>query len=381
MKTLKLIGMAPLVLLAANTFAQGSDDRAVPRSSGGGSSSSAGDRHSGGGGGTSSSSAGSGSGSSANQSGGRYDSFIPDAATRRPRPGTGSGTRDHYGNDRSHYNSYPYSTYYYDPYAYSWGYRPYSRYGYGLGYGYYDYGFSYGDYWGYYPSYGYRSYRYRSGNVAQLRTLVEPNKARVYVDGYYAGIADDFDGLFQRLNVSPGRHDITFRLDGYKSHTFSVYANRDQTLKLRWDLTKGSGETTESIGYDNDGDRDRDREDRDIDEREDREDRDAGRADREERDRSREVDSDAARERGERRYQPPTDREGRFGEVLFEIQPADASVYVDGEFFGKAAQLARVELPEGRHRIEIVRPGYKTEEAEVEAGRESRKVVVRLERR
>ena len=380
MKTLKFIHMAPLVLLAANGFAQGSDDKAVPRSSGGGSSSSAGERHSGGSGGASSSSAGSGGSASAGSSqGGRYDSFIPDAATRRPRPGTGSGSRDRSGNDRDRYNGYPYSSYYYDPYVYSWGYRPYSRYGYGLGYGYYDYGYSYGDYWGYYPSSGYRSYRYRSGNVAQLRTLVEPAKARVYVDGYYAGIADDFDGLFQRLNVSPGRHDITFRLDGYKSHTFSVYANRDQTLKLRWDLSKGSGETTESIGYDNGSDR----EDRDLDDREDREaralDRDADRdAAREERDPSREVDSDPARDR---KYQPPTDRAGRIGEVFFEVQPVDASVYVDGEFFGKAAQLARVELPEGRHRIEIVRPGYKTEETEVEVGRESRKVVVRLERR
>ena len=33
--------------------------------------------------------------------------------------------------------------------------------------------------------------------------LVDPAEARVYVDGYYAGTVDDFDGLFQRLNVSP----------------------------------------------------------------------------------------------------------------------------------------------------------------------------------
>jgi hypothetical protein len=369
MKKQLLIATVPMVLFAANGFAQG-DDRAVPRGSGGGSSSSAGERHTGGSSGSSSSS--SSAGSDRSYSGGSQDSYIPDAATRRPRPGSGSGRRNEWGGnggDRDRYNGYPNSYYYYDPYSYSWGYRPYSRYGYGYGYGYSDYGYSYGDYWGYYPSYGYRSYRYRSGNVSQVRTLVEPAKARVYVDGYYAGIADDFDGIFQRLNVSPGRHEITFRLDGYKSHTFSIYANRNQTLKLRADLAKGAGDTRESIGYENPG-REEDVDD-EADERADSRDR---------RDPSREVDAQQDSTR-DRRYVPPTDRQGGLGEVFFEIEPADASVYVDGEFFGKASQLARVELPEGRHRIEVVRPGYKTEETEVEVGRDGKKVVVRLERR
>lgn len=293
MKTLKLIGMVPLVLLAAATsFGQG-DDRAVPRSGGSSAGSDAGSRHSGG-----SSSASSSSGSSSSDRGGSswssgdQSSRSSDAAARRPRPGTGSGTRDRYGNDRDHYRSYPYSSYYYDPYYYSWGYgrRPYGLYGYG--YGYYDYGYSYGDYYGYYPSSYYRSYRYRSGNIAQIRTLVEPAKTRVYVDGYYAGIVDDFDGLLQRLNVSPGRHEITLKLEGYKSHTFAIYANRDQTLKLRWDMERGSGETRDTAA---DYDRVVSRDDDDSD---DKEDRDSARV---ERDRSREVDADTE----ERRYTPP----------------------------------------------------------------------------
>jgi hypothetical protein len=375
MKSLKLAGLIPLVLVSATAFAQG-DNRAVPRGSGGGSSSDGGSRTTGGS--ASSSSSGSGSsassGGSSSSSSGRNESYVPDSARTRPRPGTGSGTRDRYGNDGGRYRGYPNSYYYYDPYAYSWGYRPYSRYG----YGYSDYGYSYGDYYGYYPSYGYGTYRYRSGNISQIRTLVEPNKARVYVDGYYAGTADDFDGIFQRLNVSPGRHEISLRLEGYNSHTFSVYAGREQTVKLRWDMVKGSGETRDSIGDDAE-DRDRDRDDRDLDRDEDRSsdvDRDRrfeGSA-RIERDRSREVDSDR-----EPRYTAP--RDSRMGVVQFEIEPADASVYVDGEFFGKASQLSRVELPEGRHRIEVVRPGYKTEETEIELDRDAKKVVVRLERR
>jgi hypothetical protein len=370
MKTSKIIGVVPLVLISAAAFAQGGDDRAVPRGSGGGSSASsdAGSRHSGGSssssssGSSASSNSGSGSGSSAS-SGGSYSnqSRSSQAAARRPRPGTGTGDRGRYGRSGDRYYGYPNSYYYYDPYIYSWGYPGSRAYGlYGYGYGYYDYGYSYGDYYGYSP-YG-RSYRYRTGYVAQLRTLVEPAKARVYVDGYYAGIVDDFDGLFQRLNVSPGRHDITFRLEGYKSHTFSIYASPDQTLKLRWDMVRGSGETSESTGDAYEG-----RSSRDPDE-----DRDSAR---DSVDRNR--DADAERDRA---YVPPS-RSAERGELQLDIVPADASVYIDGEFYGKASQVTRLELPAGRHRLEVVRPGYKTDETEVDIDRETRRVTVKLERR
>lgn len=372
MKMSRLAGVVPLVLISAAGFAQ-DDNRAVPRGSGGGSD--AGARHTG-----SSSQGGSSASSSSGNSGGQSaapgnyaGAGVPDAAGRRPRPGTGTGNRGRGGEayEGGRYNSYPYSNYYYDPYYYSygWGYPRYGRYG--SYYGYYDYGFYYGDYYGYAPGYTSRGYRYRAGNVAQLRTLVEPAKTRVYVDGYYAGIADDFDGLLQRLNVSPGRHDITLKLEGYTSHTFSVYANRDQTLKLRWDMVRGSGETRDSIGEER-ADRDR------------RDDQDAR-----DRDRDRERDMDRDRDRAERpretdlerERRAPAPRDGARGEVVFEVDPPDASIYVDGEFYGKASQMTRVELAAGTHRIEVVRPGYRTEETEVQVDGDTRKVVVRLERR
>ena len=41
-----------------------------------------------------------------------------------------------------------------------------------------------------------------------MRFDVKPNDASVYVDGYYAGVVDDFDGAFQRLRTAPGGHEI-----------------------------------------------------------------------------------------------------------------------------------------------------------------------------
>ncbi len=62
----------------------------------------------------------------------------------------------------------------------------------------------------YYPRYYYDYNAYPER--ASLRIQADPPQAEVYVDGYYAGIVDDFDGLFQRLHVAPGTHEITLRL-------------------------------------------------------------------------------------------------------------------------------------------------------------------------
>jgi hypothetical protein len=54
--------------------------------------------------------------------------------------------------------------------------------------------------------------------------------------------------------------------------------------------------------------------------------------------------------------------------LLLEVVPDDASVWIDDEFRGLARDLARVALPPGRHRIEVVRPGFRTATEEVDLG-------------
>ena len=122
----------------------------------------------------------------------------------------------------------PLRSYYY-PYYY--GYRPGFSFGLGLGYPYYHgaYGYPYyggysGDsYGGYYP-YGYGSPGYGGGGYAVrggyneyggVRIKGAPRNAEVYVDGGYAGIVDDYDGVFQRLDLEPGAHEIEIRTAGH----------------------------------------------------------------------------------------------------------------------------------------------------------------------
>jgi hypothetical protein len=46
--------------------------------------------------------------------------------------------------------------------------------------------------------------------------------------------------------------------------------------------------------------------------------------------------------------------------LLLEVVPEDASVWIDDEFRGVGRDVARLALQPGRHRIEAVRPGFRT---------------------
>jgi PEGA domain len=115
---------------------------------------------------------------------------------------------------------------FYDPYVF---YAPYSPW--------------YGNYGGYYGAYGVSGYGY--GNASSysildgaLRLKIKPRDAQVYVDGYYAGIVDDFDGVFQRLHLPEGPHRIEVRAPGYDTLTFEVQIRFDQTTKYEGELRR-----------------------------------------------------------------------------------------------------------------------------------------------
>lgn len=108
--------------------------------------------------------------------------------------------------------------------------------------------------------YDYPRYHYDHGAYdthASIRLLVEPREAEVYVDGYYAGVVDDFDGIFQRLHVTPGPHDITLRLPGLRAWSIEVYATPDRTVDVHHDLIPGpSGPVDGDQPYEEPGDSD-----------------------------------------------------------------------------------------------------------------------------
>jgi hypothetical protein len=68
---------------------------------------------------------------------------------------------------------------------------------------------------------------------AQVRLQVTPREAAVYIDGFYAGVVDDFDGFFQRLPLLSGGHTIVLYLEGFGTITRRVYLSPGSDLSIR----------------------------------------------------------------------------------------------------------------------------------------------------
>jgi hypothetical protein len=68
---------------------------------------------------------------------------------------------------------------------------------------------------------------------AEVRVLATPEEAAVYVDGFYAGIVEDFDGVFQGLPLAPGGHTIVLYLEGYRTAQYNLYLRPGSAFKLR----------------------------------------------------------------------------------------------------------------------------------------------------
>jgi hypothetical protein len=120
-------------------------------------------------------------------------------------------------------------------YYYPQRYYPYGYGAFGLGYFYYDPYTWYGPsaYYGGYPG-GYSGY-YPDPyfDVGELRVDVSPNSGDVYVDGYFAGRVDDFDGVFQALKLAAGPHHIQVVAPGYAPLDFDVRIDPDHKITYR----------------------------------------------------------------------------------------------------------------------------------------------------
>jgi len=63
-----------------------------------------------------------------------------------------------------------------------------------------------------------------------------PENAEIFLDGYYVGTADDFDGMFQRLRLAPGEHDIELYLSGYRSVRQKILVQPGATFRVRYSM-------------------------------------------------------------------------------------------------------------------------------------------------
>jgi hypothetical protein len=255
-------------------------------------------------------------------SGGGERRAVPREGVRpAPRPGGGhvvvDGRRPYYGTRGSYVFV---GGYFYDPFYGPYPWWPRSAYG-----------------WGYAPVFDYR---------AEVRIQATPREAAVYVDGFYAGIVDDFDGTFQRLPLTPGGHRIELFLEGYRTVRRSLYLQPGSTMKLHETLVPlADGEKSEPpetappVPPPPDG------------------------------------TYNEPRGRAPRGAPPIVRRGGRvsrdegegFGTLVLHVQPREAEVSIDGQrWLTSGDGEFEVQLPAGRHRIEVELDGFQRFSSEVD---------------
>ena len=224
----------PLLSQARPVFEQrsrgdgGSSGTAVPRGSGGGASGGGGSGGTSSGGATTRSGGDSSGGSTASPRSGGSGGDTSHSRPRDGQPVTGRAVERPGGGGAIVIP--PGGGYWGGYYPWGWG---------GLGFGGY-YGF-YDPWW--YGGYGYPSGGggYVYGTTGALRLKVKQRQAEVFVDGYFAGSVNDYDGTFQRLHLDPGPHRVEVRLDGYEPLLFEVRILPDKTITYKGDMRKAGG--------------------------------------------------------------------------------------------------------------------------------------------
>jgi hypothetical protein len=193
-----------------------------------------------------SSTAGSTGGTAVGRPGSRSNnSGSPVVGQANARTGSYYGGRFYNGSNRYYrydpfylygYGAFGLGSLYYDPFW--WGGYPYG-YGYGYGYpwgygGYYGGGYYGGGYGGGYG--GAYDDQAQDGVKGGLKLKVTPKDAEVYVDGYYVGVVNDYDGAFQRLNLVAGPHHIEIKAKGFETLVFDVKVEPRETISYHGDL-------------------------------------------------------------------------------------------------------------------------------------------------
>lgn len=189
--------------------------------------------------------------------------------------------------------------------------------------------------WGYpYPPYphGYPPYGrvFTDWERSRVRLDVSPEDAEVFVDGYYAGVVDDYNGIFQRLTLHAGPHLVEIRKPGYRSLVIELNLYPGQTVTYRAKMEQSSdGEESRASA----------------------------------------VPFAPGYEEGA--VLPPVDEPS--GDVKLDVSPDDAAIYADGFYVGivddfNGGQHLRLTL--GRHHLVFVREGYQTLEVDLSVTRE-----------
>ena len=163
-----------------------------------------------------------------------------------------------------------------------------------------------------------------------VKLEVTPKDTEVYVDGYKAGVVDDFNGTFQRLRLPEGRYTIVLYKEGTRSQTQNILVREGEVVKFKHvmqPLDAGVANEPRPVPT---------------------------------------TPPSSAQATSGRGRAPAAERAvgmrtGRFGTLAIRVQPDDAEVLIDEEpWSGEADQAGRllIEVAQGVRRVEVRKDGY-----------------------
>lgn len=76
--------------------------------------------------------------------------------------------------------------------------------------------------------------------TGELKISANPVRAAVFVDGQFAGHADEFKGHGNAMLLTPGEHHVRIALPGYLPFETTLELRPYQKLKIETELVKGS---------------------------------------------------------------------------------------------------------------------------------------------
>jgi hypothetical protein len=198
------------------------------------------------------------------------------------------------------------------------------------GYYYHPYfGFYFGPYYGPYYPYPGPFFGPAGYSASAIRTRVKPVETEVYVNGYFAGIVDDFDGVFQRLYLPAGAQTIEFHLHGYRTVEDRVYLRAGETRDITHLMERvGAGEVSREP-----------------------------------------VPQTLSRELAQGPAVAPSERPASpYGVLALTVTPADAVIIIDNDvWLATAAQRdVVIHVPAGWHTLEVRKSGYRGFQTKIE---------------
>lgn len=178
--------------------------------------------------------------------------------------------------------------------------------------------------------------------TSSLRVQVTPRETEVFVDGYFAGVVDNFDGAFQRLRLEPGEHTLQLYHPGYRPVEQRLYLQPGVTTRVHEVMTPlGPGDPAPVRPEGGPRPEARNTEPR-----------------------SRPVATPvpSPQDAPESDARELTERASGFGELALRVQPFDAEILVDGDRWEGPTPEERltIQLGAGTHHIEIRKNGYRT---------------------